>query len=358
MPSRKATVERRNPARDLGRSVGGDLAHPGLDEGAQHRVARRRAGIDRPGVGLDAEVEQPARPAGSPALRGDHGVEPQIGEGDAGPAVARCGAAAAPGRARGPGRATPPASDRSRAARRAWRRPGGAPHRDGASRRRSRRSRPATAAAASAIDRVGERRPSSSLRSSCRFADRRSRQRSGAAPRGRRATRTGASGSAAPVASRWKSPAIAASGMRGDAAAAGRRGAERRVVQRRRSGRRRRRGCRPRGLRRAASRARGCESLNGASARRVRSLCHFSRIGPCGPSTAIGGVAVQRRQAVSSVMPADAPARRSSRRSLRRVEHQRIVGREADRAPASPAACAAEEPCSSTRTWPTPVSTT
>ena len=68
------------------------------------------------------------------------------------------------------------------------------------------------------------------------------------------------------------------------------------------------------------------DRLNGASAQRVRSLCHLSLIGPCGPSTETGTMAGVTAEggAGRSIMPADAPARRPSGfRSPRRTPASR-----------------------------------
>ena len=53
------------------------------DQRAQDGVAQPRAGVDGPGVGFDAEVEQAGDQREALRLGRDHDVEPQIGEGDA-----------------------------------------------------------------------------------------------------------------------------------------------------------------------------------------------------------------------------------------------------------------------------------
>ena len=92
------------------------------------------------------------------------------------------------------------------------------------------------------------------------------------------------------------------------------------------------------------------ERLNGASASCVRSLCHLSLIGPCGPSTETGTIAGASARRSGPIRHAGGRTRAPGmRRSVAASKTSESPGAKPILT-ASPAACAAEEPCSSTRT--------
>ena len=212
-------------------------------------------------------------------------------------------------------------------------------------------SRPATAAAASATA-AGARAAFGRLEVELQAGARRLAAARGAARRGRRATSTGASGSATPAASRCRSPAMAASGMPatrprpvvegpsvGSCATTKRWSAVARMSISTLAP-----------SRQPSARLPG---LNGASAWRVRSMCHLSRIGPCGPSTRRAPPPRRRPASCGRTHPGA-----GQQAFGRAVEDQRVAGREADVHRPRPRHAPRAEPCSSTRTWPASVFTT
>ena len=73
-------LKRADQAEDLARNIGRDLAHFRLHERTQDGVADVPAGIDRPGVRLDAEVKQARNEGEALVFRSNDGIEPEIGE--------------------------------------------------------------------------------------------------------------------------------------------------------------------------------------------------------------------------------------------------------------------------------------